>query len=227
MKYHPTNYRQNLISYWRQFYPEYQIPTGYHVHHIKPKGTFADLNDPRIHHPRNLIALHPDDHFTIHICRGDKYINAPFMLSLVGYSHTEKTRQKMSDSHKGISPWNKGKKLTNKHKQKLSDAKKGKPGPKHTAKTKQNMSDARKGLPGRKKTDEEKMKISKSHLGMKRSIEAKAKMSLASKGKPKSEEHRASMSRSRKGISHGPRSEETKQKISQTLKNRKGDTNAT
>lgn len=73
------DYRRNLVLYWRQFYPNWIIPKGYHVHHIKPKSTYADKSDPRINHPRNLIALHPDDHVSIHKLRGDKFVTKSFV----------------------------------------------------------------------------------------------------------------------------------------------------
>lgn len=91
-------YRQNLINYWRQFYPNWSIPEGYHVHHIKPKCLFEDKNDFRIHHPRNLIALHPDDHISIHRCRGDAFVdvisNSP-IFSITGIK-----RKPFTDEHK-------------------------------------------------------------------------------------------------------------------------------
>jgi len=78
---------------------------GYHVHHIKPKSTFEDKNDPQIHHPRNLIALHPDDHISIHKCRGDKQSMNFIRAIKPGYKHSSKTLLKMSKSLKGrISP---------------------------------------------------------------------------------------------------------------------------
>jgi len=93
--YHPTNYRKNLITYWRQYHPDYQIPAGYHVHHIKPRCTFKDKNDPSINHPSNLIALHPDDHYSIHRCRGDKYVNG--FLSVGGAR--KRNKQTINQSH--------------------------------------------------------------------------------------------------------------------------------
>jgi len=73
--YHKTNYRKNLTLYWQQYFSGYQIPKGYHVHHIKPKTTGGD------NHPSNLIALHPDDHISIHKCRGDNVANNVFIIS--------------------------------------------------------------------------------------------------------------------------------------------------
>lgn len=103
------------------------------MHHIKPKCTFKDKNDPAINHPRNLIALHPDDHVTIHKCRGDKFVNGATLTIIAGWAISQETRDKisktqkgrignrlgskhsleskkqMSKSMKGRTPWNKGK----------------------------------------------------------------------------------------------------------------------
>lgn len=64
----------------------------------------------------------------------------------VGGRHSEETKQKMSQSFKGInkgrSSWNKGVPFSNESKQKMSEAKKGS---KHSEETKQKMSKTRKG----------------------------------------------------------------------------------
>ena len=96
-----NNYRSNLTKFWQQYYPNWTIPNGYHVHHIKPKSTFSDPNDPRIHHPKNLITLHPDDHASIHKCRGDKYLSNNFITSIVGRKDSIETRIKKSISTSG------------------------------------------------------------------------------------------------------------------------------
>lgn len=97
-----SNYRQNLIKYWRQYINEWNIPLGFHVHHIIPKSCGGT------DHPSNLIALHPDDHRSIHRLRGDKYIrNGKVLLvsgtTMLGKKHSEETKRKMSESHMGIS----------------------------------------------------------------------------------------------------------------------------
>lgn len=105
-----NNPRSNLRLYWRQFYPNWEIPEGFHVHHIKPKCTFEDPSNPKIHHPSNLIALHKDDHWTIHRLRGDKNVNWPF-INVIGQKkqpHTEETKKKISQANKGKTAWNKG-----------------------------------------------------------------------------------------------------------------------
>lgn len=32
------SYRNNLIEYWQQYYPNWQIPAGFHVHQGVPKS---------------------------------------------------------------------------------------------------------------------------------------------------------------------------------------------
>lgn len=80
---------------------------------------------------------------------------------------SKETKKKLSDSHKGLIPGNKGKKGYFKHTleslQKISDTNKGK---KHSEETKEKMSKNRKGITlGRKLTEEHKNKISLSNKG--------------------------------------------------------------
>ena len=60
--------------------------------------------------------------------------------------------------------------------------------------------------------------VAGSVLGIKRSEETKAKMSAAQKGRELTEEHRRKISEAQLGKKRGPRSEETKRKISETNK---------
>jgi len=85
-------HRQALRNHWRQYYPEYEIPKGYHVHHILPRAC-GGTDDPR-----NLIALHPDDHVTIHRCRGDDVTLEKWIVS-GGHRtpHTKETKGKIKD----------------------------------------------------------------------------------------------------------------------------------
>ena len=80
----------------------------------------------------------------------------------------------------------------------------------HTEETKRKISESQKGKPKRSK-------------GYKHTEESKAKMSAAKTGKPdhvvRDEAYRAKMSASCKGINQGPKSEETKRKISETKRN--------
>jgi len=101
-------HRKNLVNYWRQFIPNWEIPKGFHVHHIVPRC--AGGSDDA----KNLIALHPDDHASIHRLRGD--IKEGNLLKMSdtqfkkGHKPSKITRLKMSKSRQGKTPWNKGKK---------------------------------------------------------------------------------------------------------------------
>lgn len=85
--YSNTNHRKNLIKYWRQYNPLYEIPKGFHVHHITPRSIAKQQGwgDAKINHPKNLVALHPDDHISIHKNRGDHFIHSNF-LQLIGFN---------------------------------------------------------------------------------------------------------------------------------------------
>jgi len=176
-----NNYKKNLELYWQQFYPNWKVATGFHVHHIKPVCTFEDRNDPRIHHPRNLIALHIDDHISIHRCRGDNKVSE-ILLSVKGRVMTDETKQKI-----GLA--NKGKKRTTEQKQILSALHTGK---KLSKETKQKMSISHSGMKkpwvaetnkNRTHTEEAKQKISNSLKGRVFSEESKLKMSIAQKNR--------------------------------------------
>ena len=201
------NHRHNLELYWQQFYPNWKIPLGYHVHHIKPKCTFTDTTDPRINHPRNLIALHPDDHQSIHRLRGDK-IAVTGMIIVACRKMSQKTKDKISKS-------NKGKVRTDAQRAVTSQARKGiKRPPELIAAT------AEKNR-GKKRTPETCQRISESKLGKnnpnfgkKLSNETRQKMSDSAKGKQKSAEARANMSKAKLGKKRGP------YKTGQTLKKR-------
>lgn len=101
IKYSKFNYRLNLIRYWQQYYPDWEIPKGFHVHHIRPKSLMR--KDENVHHPRNLIALHLDDHITIHNLRGDKNIGNFIAVAGVrkGQKVSKESRLKMSRAKKG------------------------------------------------------------------------------------------------------------------------------
>lgn len=108
--------------------------------------------------------------------------------------HSEETKQKMSISSKG-NKGNLGRKFTEEHKGKLSNARKGfKPstlsieksaaghrGIKYSDEIRQKLSESHKGF---KHTEETKRKITESNKGLKRSEETKRKLSMAKKGKP-------------------------------------------
>jgi hypothetical protein len=106
-----NNYRRNLELYWRQLYPNWKIPIGYHVHHIMP------ISLGGTHHPSNLIALHIDDHVSIHKCRGDSVVNG--LIRIANMKHTAKTKLAIGRSRKGTV-------MTATTKKKLSDVNKNK-----------------------------------------------------------------------------------------------------
>ncbi len=122
--------------------------------------------------------------------------------SRIGRRQTEETRAKLSA----------GKKLSEEHRAKISEANKGK---KRSEETRAKISAANKG---RRHTEETRAKISAANkgknnpnYGKKPSEETRAKMSEALKGRKLSEEHRARISESLKGRRH---TEEARTKMS-------------
>lgn len=169
---------------------------------------------------------------------------------ILGYHHSVKTKEKIRDSEKGkfvgeitlkkMSDVNKGKRLSQEIKQKISKALSGEKNPnygKHlSGAMKQRISQT---LQGRHHSEEAKQKMSESKKGHFASIETRRKMSEAQRGKNHpmygkhhSEETKRKMSEAHKGhfVSKAIReklskaretyiiTQETRQKISQTLK---------
>jgi hypothetical protein len=105
-------------------------------------------------------------------------------------------KNKISKSLKGIpAPWN-SHPLSEKHKQKLSNSRKGK---RLSEEHKQKLSNAHKGKP---RSEEIKKKIGISNKGKKRSDKSRIKMSESHKGRPLPEETRKKMSVSATGRKH-------------------------
>lgn len=104
-------------------------------------------------------------------------------MSLLGYSHTQETKDKISVANKG-NTYCLGKKLLEDTKEKIRQKALGRT---HSEETKQNMSEQRKGergsFYGKSHTDESNEKNRQSHLGKKASNETKKKMSDMRKGK--------------------------------------------
>lgn len=75
--------------------------------------------------------------------------------------HTEKTKKKISESLKGNVPWNKGKKLSNEHKRKLSLSRSGQ---KHSEESKKKMSEM-KNFYGKKHSNDTIKKMRKNNTG--------------------------------------------------------------
>jgi hypothetical protein len=106
--------------------------------------------------------------------------------------------------------------FTEEHRQKISEAKKGKKGKPHSEETRQKMSEARKGKKRKPRSEETRRKISEARKGKPHSEETRQKISEAKKGKPLSEEARQKMSEAHRNIS-----EETRQKMSEAGRGRK------
>jgi len=119
-----------------------------------------------------------------------------------GHKFTPEQKKRMSESHKGKKPWNKGKKglqvAWNKDMKGYTNAGTFKKGHSQSDEAKKKMSVAKKGISlskehrknisqgnkGKKIPRDVRMKISEKNRGKKRSEEAKKKMSVAKKGKP-------------------------------------------
>ena len=116
----------------------------------------------------------------------------------LGIKHTEETKQKMSNSHKGANAYWLGKHHTDESKNKMRLAKLG---TKASPETKEKLSKMRKGAGnsfyGKSHTEETKEKIRQANLGRHLSSEAKLKVSLANKGKKLSAEHIAILTKMR------------------------------
>ena len=137
------------------------------------------------------------------------YVGGKFYRPVESYKpHTEETKKKISESHKGFS---------------------------HTEETKKKMSSSKIGekhpMFGKKHTEESIKKIGEGQIGRKHTEETKRKMSEKRKGekhhmfgKKHTEESKKKMSESHKGYSH---TEETKKKMRKPkqLRRRKEETN--
>lgn len=112
----------------------------------------------------------------------------------LGYSPTEETRKKLSETHKGKVPWNKGKTniFSEEARKKMSEASRGR---KLSEDAKKKISEANKG---NKRTEEEKKKISE-----KAKERYKNKENNPMYGKNHSEETKKKLSESHKGKNVG------------------------
>ncbi len=134
------------------------------------------------------------------------------------YIRTEETKKKLSEALKGrrvsiksefkkenkfgfkkgntFGKINKGKKMSEETKKKLSEANKGK---KLSEETKKKIIEFHKGNKGKKHSEETKKKISEANKGKKHSEETKKKMIEAHKGKKQSEETKKKIGKAHKG----------------------------
>ena len=161
------------------------------------------------------------------IFRNNRYAN---IRSYPQAFATPEVRRKISEA-------NKGKKLSEEHKKKisisgrgikknprseetkrkLSEANKGKKNGPPSEETKRKIGEANKGKKKGAPLEETKRKLSEANKGKKRSEEIKIKMSEAAKGKVFSKEHKRKLSEANKGKKL---SEETRRKLSEAHKGR-------
>lgn len=121
-------------------------------------------------------------------------------LANLGKHHSEESKKKMSESHKGITAWNKGKHLSDETKEKLRLANVGK---KLSFETKEKI---RLGNLGKRYSIETRKKMSElkkgnnNRLGCKLSEETKRKIGIGHIGKYHSEETKKLISRKKLGV---------------------------
>lgn len=188
-------------------------------HHIVPRclggGDDAD----------NMVRLTAEEHYVAHQLlvkihpghRGLAY--AALLMStghLAGRSKNKSygwLRARYSESCKGRTPWNKGKKLPSRSAEWCANISSALVGRTDSEETKARKSAAAKG---RVFTKEHKAKIGAAHKGMKRSDEARQRMSVAQTGKKLSAETKAKMSLAKskpRPWMHGKPAHNTKQII--------------
>ena len=140
----------------------------WHCHHrleIQPDGTEVSLNELKsrglyYHRPAGeLIFLTHSEHTILHK-NGNHYT--------LGKHHSEETKRKISDSHKG-------KTHREDTKRKMSESRKGKH---HSEETKKKLSESNKG---KTLSEEHSRKLSEAHKGNHHSEETRRKMSEAHK----------------------------------------------
>ena len=210
-----------------QFDIEYQgsqhgREVGKQYHHIIPESEQI-IPDNRV------VGLSPAEHLWAHILYDQEHNTntAQFLLNVSGlrkenlksledcfpYNQidsnirkchsSEKTRQKVSESHKGA---------RNPMYQKTGEQHHWY-GKHHSEEARKKMSEALKGKSHGPLSEEHKAKLRESHIGVHPSEESKRKNSESHKGKKASEETRKKMSEALKGKSRGPLSEEHKAKL--------------
>ena len=117
------------------------LPESGHKHHIIPRCWFRMNNLPVDNSKDNLVLLSVDDHYKVHVLASKCCVNS-LMRSKMGmachrlnsksrvpYHLSEETKKKISEARKGKpGPW-RGKHITEEMKKKLSEANKGKPCP--------------------------------------------------------------------------------------------------
>lgn len=110
-----------------------------------------------------------------------------------GYHHTEESRRKISETHKGKETWMKGKHHNEESRRKISEKAKGRH---YTEEAKKKMSEIRKGI---RFSEEHRKKISEALKGKERSEEHRKNLSKALKGKKLSEDTIIKMAEGHRG----------------------------
>ena len=104
----------------------------------------------------------------------------PLAGSMLGHKHSDATRKKLSASHKGHAPWNKGKKMEGKYKEGFIK----------TTQSEGYKNSRRRKEDGFRHTEETRRKMSASAAKRRASDETRRKMSKAMTGKKLGEGHR-------------------------------------
>jgi hypothetical protein len=130
-----------------------------------------------------------------------------------GFIHSEETKIKLSEVHKGEKNHNYGKTLSEETRRKLSEAHKGKT---LSEESRRNMSEAHKGKTFSEEHKRKMSEVRKGKKGKTHSEETKIKMSKTRKGKTFSEEHKRKISEGKKNPS-----EETRRKMGDASKGRR------
>lgn len=228
------------------------------IHHILPR-CMGGTDDKS-----NLVALTAEEHFVAHLLLVKIF---PGVKGLIGAAHLLSRgagnnkvfgwlRRRSSEANKGnqyglgrihsaetrakISAIHKGKKKSDEHIKKMSEAKRGKPNPSfREVITPEIRAKIAKLLTGRKQSPETIAKRVASlkgrpgpQLGIPRTDEERRKISLSMKGIPKTAETKARMSKAQEGNKHalglkrGPMSEEHKRKMIESKKRNREARNA-
>lgn len=118
-------------------------------------------------------------------------------MPLKGFKFTEESIQKLSKSHKGQIPWNKGRPFSEESKKRMSEAQK-----KRAPASDETRKKLSKANTGHVVSDATRKKIAESHIGIKASEDARQKMSEIRRGLKLSEAHKKSISESESGDKH-------------------------
>lgn len=176
--------RVNYRKIWEQFNNK-QIPNGYHIHHLDGN---KENNDPS-----NLVCLSPEEHWDIHHKQGDirclsgKFVQGASEAGRIGGSKNKgkaKTDDAIAKTTEGIlksykrngGSKLKGRPLTEKHKENISEGVRGEKNPMygktHSEESIQIMRDAaslrvgeKNSMYGKNQSPEAKQKISESKQG--------------------------------------------------------------